>query len=935
MVPVRAPVLRLRPQDWALSILVACAILLVFLPGVTHAATVTVNLKCQLMETGAATETLALSGGSPSPSTALCTPAGTTTPVTVSPSTTMTVTVQVDESSSRYRGNSSWAALGTNYGVQTPASGSANVVLYNYYQLQNTFEVRAEGQPDFDSGMVWTVNGTSLGIGGSTVCKIGSSAAPTDSCPLNLQWPDYGTTVWFPPWATNPPSQSRWGLSSGESPSLTVTTGGNVFTRNYYKQVEESFSYSVSGGGNGYGSPSLVCTFLGSATLCSALTTTPLQYWLDFGSPWNVNNVLPGSGNSERWTTNDFSGTAASGAMITVLYYHQFSVSVGYFAVEGGTPPSFTISYDSYGTFTASSPTPALKPYWMDAGESFTLSIPAGSNTERWRSPVSSFSVFNGASYVIQLYHQFSLQLSYAVLGGGSGFGPPSLTLSNFSNTLSVNLTLTTQSYWANSGTAWGVVVALPGGNGTQRWQTNQNDSGQVSGSLSVAFAYYHQYYVDFAYGIVGGGTGYSTPSVRFTTFGTGAAGTQGWADSGSRFSFTNPLLGSSKSERWDSNDSSGVVREPGVLNTTMFYHQYAFDLSYSAVSPTAPTGTPEIDSIEFGARATRPLSSSATTVWLDSATPWSVFPAFSGSSATERWATQQKTSGFATSSASSSFTFYNQFYVEIGYAIVGGGSPKSPAVVYRAYDTPASLQLANHSASIWMDAGSRWTLPSLLSGSNQEERWITQGPSNATVSAAFNYQAIYSHQFFFLTMSNSALGGVFLNRTQWYENGANVRLNASALSGWKFTYWEGVGSGAYNGSTAVLSFPLRGPATEVAVFYPGLSIIVSGGGSVKYTAMGLNGNVSRGQNVVYVPLGSNVTLRAIPAVFDIVFQGWSEAASGRAAETSLVVGGPVTVGASFGLDYADLSIIGATIPCVMVLAVYVFVVRRLQVARV
>src|SRR5271157_1091088 len=144
MVPVRAPVPRFKLQHWALSVLLACAILLVFMPGATHAATVTVNLKCQLMESAAATETLTLTGGSPTPSTALCTPAGTTTPVMVNPSSTMTVTVQGDGSSSRYRGNISWTSY-TSYVIQTPASGSANVLFYNYYQLQNTFVVEAQG----------------------------------------------------------------------------------------------------------------------------------------------------------------------------------------------------------------------------------------------------------------------------------------------------------------------------------------------------------------------------------------------------------------------------------------------------------------------------------------------------------------------------------------------------------------------------------------------------------------------------------------------------------------------------------------------------------------------------------------------------------------------------------------------------------------------
>ena len=928
MVSFRVPRAGPGGQELAILVLLSAVVMVFLLPGVVHGAQVKVNLKCQLMESGATVETLTLGGGgSPSPATALCTPAGTTTQVTVTVPTTLTVTVQADGSSSRYRGNSSWTA-GT--GVSLPVSAATSFVLYNYFQLQNTYQVDAVAQSDFDTGMSWLVNGTILGVDGSTVCTVYSTASTSDSCPL--KWVDYDSTVAFPPWAAAPAGPWRWGLSSKDSATFNDITGGHTDQVHYVKQVQEDFSYSVTGGGSGYGSPTLVCFFLDTSKLCNPLTTAPQAYWLDFGSDWSANGVLPGSNNNERWSSDSAAGVASQGGLANIPYFNQYSVGVGYNAVEGGTPPPFTISYNLYGVLTPSSPTQAQKPYWMDAGQSFTVSLPQGTSTERWRSPFS-YSVYNGAMWTIQLHHQYSLQLSYAVNGGGSGYFPPTLTYSNFSKPITVNLVPSSQYYWADSGTPWSVSGSLAGGSLAERWQTNATLSGQVSGPISEPLPYYHQYYVAFSYGVLGGGSGYSPPTVKYTKYGATVVGTQDWADAGQRFSYTDPLVGSSQLQRWDSNDSSGTVRGPGIVNAT-YYRQYAFDLSYVAVSPSEPTGGPELDFTAFGVAVSQPLGSSPPPSWLDAGSAWSVEPRFGVLGANERWATLSPTAGLANSSVSISFTYYDQFYVTVGYDIEGGGSPKTPQAAYTAFASPSTIQLANRSKSAWVDAGSTLTLPNLLPGSSSLERWIAQGPTIITATTPIGYEEEYSHQFFLKTMPNSAAGGDVLNSTKWYDSGASVLLNASAFPGWEFAYWEGVGSTAYNGTQASKNFTLSGPAEEVAQFYPGLTIIVSGGGRVLYTDGALNGSVSSGRNLIYVPLESNVTLKASPLIFDIIFEGWSQAASGRASQISLHVGAPLTVGASFGLDYSDIGVIAAFIPLVVVLAIYILVVRRLPAKR-
>ena len=812
--------------------------------------------------------------------------------------------------------------------VYTPTTGGNAVPAFDYYkQLQNTYEVAPSAQPSFDNGLSWDVAGLSLGAQGS-LCTL--AAADQYKCFI---YADYDTTVTFPPFASNSPAFSRW--EAGGTSTFAQTNGGNLDKVNYYKQVQEQFSYSVSDGSSGFDAPILLCTQLGSPANCGTISGNPTTAWLDFGSRWTATKTLFGSPSDERWSSFNNTGTASVNANAAIFYYHQFQVTVGYSVIGGGSPsPAPSVSFKLFGRPNLVAMNQTLTPVWMDTLQSFRVSAPLGTASERWRSPTSSFPVVEGSRYPILFYHQYSLVLSYILDGGGSGYSPPVLTFSNFSRALSPSLTQQPTVYWADAGTNWGIAGALAGGSATERWDTVAVDSGVVAGSVTSVLTFYHQYLMSFGSSVQGGGTGYQMPTVTLYQFGAETTGTQGWVDAGSTYSFTNPLSGSTTTERWYSGAGSGTAVGAGAVNAT-FYHQFAFMLSYLLVSPSSALGAPTVGLSQQGGRTSLSLSPSPTLTWLDAGTAWNVTSTFGASSQNQRWATQQSTSGIAAAPETYDFDFYDQFRVTVRYNVTGGGSPRVPSVAYTAYGSATSAPMSNGSRSLWVDAGSRWALPLVLPGSNGGERWLAQGNDGGTVAAAGTFQVTYQHQYFLQTLPNSALGGAIRNLTSWYQNGAAVRLNASATPGWEFAYWKGIGSGAYNGTEPSPSIALAGPAVEVAEFYPGLTIIISGGGQVLYSTAGARGNASTGRTVVYVPLGSNVSLTATPALFDIVFQGWSEALSGRSPQATVAVGGPVTVAASFGLDYSDLGVIGATVPVIAVLAVYIFVVRRLPRRRV
>jgi hypothetical protein len=354
------------------------------------------------------------------------------------------------------------------------------------------------------------------------------------------------------------------------SSPFTPANSGNTYTVTYYKQISKQFSFSVSDGSSGYSPPILTCASLGTQSSCATLTAAPSTSWLDFGSAWSAGNPLAGSTTAERWNGNNASGTASTGASVVVKYYHQFSVTAGYTVVGGGTPsPSPSVTYKAYGSVVTASTGQTAKSFWMDAGQSFSVVTGSGTSNERWASPVSSFAVSSGASYTIKLYHQYSVQLSYTVVGGGTGYTPPALSFSNFTLTASVVLKQTSLAVWVDSGAQWAVTNPLSGGGPTERWQTNQTTTGQTSAAVSGTLVYYHQYLTSFGHTVVGGGSGYSAPAVTFAEFGVNVFGTQGWTDSGSRYNFTDPLLGSSSNERWYTGSGSGIIVKSATVNAT------------------------------------------------------------------------------------------------------------------------------------------------------------------------------------------------------------------------------------------------------------------------------------------------------------------------------------------------------------------------------
>ncbi len=870
---------------------------------------------------GGPTATITLSGCNVSPGT--ITSGGSAQTVMADPSCPISATLP-GGANSRYQSASGASSLTINTCAAPGPCATYSATLY--YQLQNTYGVVANAQSTFDSGLTFTITGTLLGASGSVLCTISPSS--TDSLKSCTLFADYGTTVNFPASATGASTNTRW--ASKPPTSFTQTTGGNTNLVNYYKQLAKQFAYSVSGGGSGFSAPALTCTQLGSSSSCATLTLSLASYWLDFGSFWSATDPLSGSASSERWSSNSASGMAASVTSFTVTYYHQFLVLAGYVVVDGGNPPSQpSISYRSYGTMTSAALALTPAPYWMDTSSASVTPTLFGVTGERWRTPTESYTVTGPTAISVRYYHQYQLTFSYAILGGGTGYIAPVLSRAYLGSTNSSAIGQTSSQYWTDAGGTWSLTGTLVGSSLQERWATNQPSSGTALSATTSAVAYYHQFMTTFVYGIVGGGSGYSPPSIIFRQFGSPVNGTNGWADSGSTYMYSNPLPRSSFTERWFSGAPAGPVSSSSPVEVT-YYHQYAYLLNYTVVGGGKAYRDPSLNYTTTGSNSSGHLSSAQETYWLDSGTSWAVVGQLPGSSPTERWTTNQPTSGSAASSVLTAFTYYHQYLVSVAYSIFGGGSPVPPAFAYQTHGLAEKTTLSIQTQSFWVDSASHWSLPYLLMGSGPAERWVANFSTAMTVSSQFSTTLQYLHQYHVIVSANSLTGGTFSNSTHWYDSGVSLRLNAVASDGWKFAYWEGMGSGSYNGTEPSPTFAVEGPYKETAIFYPGLTISTDSNGYVSYAFGSTRGNVTAGSTkVLYVPPGVNVSLKANPGIFDVVFTGWSGGLSGTDGRTTIVVGAPILVIAGFGLDYTDITVIAMTIPIAIISAFYILAIRR------
>jgi List-Bact-rpt repeat protein len=432
------------------------------------------------------------------------------------------------------------------------------------------------------------------------------------------------------------------------------------------------------------------------------------------------------------------------------------------------------------------------------------------------------------------------------------------------------------------------------------------------------------------SYLISGGGSGYSSPALTYTYLGKQASAnltgipTTYLADNGSTWQVTSALLGGGPTERWETAQPTSGTATHSHISQIQYYHQYLVGFAYDVEGGGGSSTPPQATASEFGSSVTNIGNGSA---WVDAGSSLTYQALLPGSSSAERWASVNNT---RTVSNAQSFTatYYHQYGLTIDYHVAGGSPQSAPHLSGTQFGSAYSAAVSN-STTYFLDAGSYWSLPSLLAGSSSGERWSASTPVNGSASGPATRSVTYRQQFAVTTAVFPAEGGT-AESTSWADAGTSVTISATAAGGWKLISWTGTGPGSYSGTDGSPTVLVSAPISEKATFYPGLTIDAGTGGAVTYSSSAGNGTLAQGSSTtVYVPKGSTITLQAKPSAPFFGFSGWGDSGSGSGATLSPEVDSPETISASFSLSPLTLGL--AVLALAGVAATLAVVLRRRQ----
>ena len=639
------------------------------------------------------------------------------------------------------------------------------------------------------------------------------------------------------------------------------------------------------------------------------LTTTPKNYVVDAGTPWSATTELQGSNNTVRWATQESGGTTAN-ATLALVYYYQYRVDFNYSVVEGGTGPITVTGATEWGGQASLN---AGSVAWVDAGSAFSYpSLVQPGSGERWTSDGLSGVISKPSNFTVQYFHQYFVIARYSAAESGS---PSSPTLSgvSFNTTVRQTLTATNSSRWLDAGTTYQATDPLQGSNSSSRWYA-LGGQGVVSSPTYISLVYYHQYSVTGSYTVVDGNSP-AAPQLLSKFFGNkgGQYLTESpavyWVDAGSSYSVPTSLQGSSITERWMMNGGLTGVVTSSLSFHAVYYHQYPISLTYQPPQGTAPT--PELDFTSFGAPVAVSLNPGIVNRWGDNGTSIAVGVNETLLARGERWTAGPAIPSTLSSQLNDTVTLYHQFEVSLSYSISGGGAPEPPTLTGTSQGRPMRVNLTAGVTQYWLDAGAPWSVPSILSGSQNQERWFTIQETGGNLTGAFSAQLVFVHQYH-LTVEANPNTSAASPSSGWYDANSTVQLSETPGQGLIFKGWQGNGTGAYKGENASVSIIFTGPLSEIASFGPGsfvLQITTGRGGSVTYSYGNTQGSLQAGGfTQVSAPPGTTITLVANPSSFLFSFTGWSGSAVSTNEKLALQMGSNSALAANFGLNDAAVA---------------------------
>ena len=238
--------------------------------------------------------------------------------------------------------------------------------------------------------------------------------------------------------------------------------------------------------------------------------------------------------------------------------------------------------------------------------------------------------------------------------------------------------------------------------------------------------------------------------------------------------------------------------------------------VSYSIVGDGSPAAPPAFNYMQSGASKTYTLTTTPTSIQVDTSSSWSVMPnPLSGSTSSEQWYSADTLSGIA-SATTLAFTFYHYYYLTTSTNL-GSVSPVSgwqnAGLTYTHFLTATAPAVADPTVERYVFDG--WT------GSGTGSYSGPDNPGSVTMNGPISETASWTHQFY-LTVTTPD-GGVGSNPNPvsgWFDSGtpitASVTSPVPGSPGYQYpcTGWTGSGSVPASGTTNSVTFTITAPSS-------------------------------------------------------------------------------------------------------------------------
>ena len=596
---------------------------------------------------------------------------------------------------------------------------------------------------------------------------------------------------------------SGWSTQSGQSCSTNPCTfnmpNSQVTLKATFTQATQTLTTNV-GSGSGTVTPNCPSGCSEAVASSISLTAAPASGWSFSG--WSA-------------TGASCSGTSSTNPCALTMPNNPVTVSATFTQATQATQTLITGVDAGSGSISSNCANGCSEPVgssvvvtatpssgWQFSGWSTQTGISCSSNP-------CTFSMPNNAVTLRATFTQgqVTMTVSYSVVGGGSPSAPVfHYVLNGVTN--SFTLSQTSKGVSVEPGTTWSVTPnPLVGSSSTQRWYSKQPSNGTAS-STTLVLVFYRQTLQKLSYSVKGGGTGDSPTAFQGNQFGLPipivltTTPTGYWFDYGSSWMATNPLAGSTSSERWFTTvTTTGTM---GASTTRAFPYQHQFCPTMQVTPSGAGSTTPGSGWYNAGQKVSIKATAKAGFKFLS----WAgvgvgSYSGTSGSATVTMNAPVNETASFGviitiTSNPTGS-----------GYLTGNSTSVKTPLTFVWASGSTHNITAVS---AVSCGTGCQYVFTGWSDGGNQSHIIIV--PSSPTT-----YKASFQKQYLLTLNVNQQGAGLVAPSGGWYNAGQKVAVTATANTGHTFNSWKGTGSGSYTGTNTSPTVTMNSAITETANF--------------------------------------------------------------------------------------------------------------------